>query len=161
MKKTNYQEFEGFTLTMAILDLIPVLFFSIGAGILASRFNSLFFRIGIILVIVAGSLKALWKFVIALVHKDVHFLSHQMRYLMPLGFLLALISLLINQWSMEAVIHHIMTFPSFLFLIIGILGIFVLAWHGKNYDVRDAKANWREQMINGIVQLCIMLCILF
>lgn len=42
-------------------------------------------------------MKASWKFVIALGHKDLHFLNRQMRYLMPIGFLLMLLALIQNQ----------------------------------------------------------------
>ena len=66
---------EGFSLAMAIVDCMPVLFFSISSAILAMRFDSILFRIGVTLVIIAGALKAGWKFVIALVHKDVPFLQ--------------------------------------------------------------------------------------
>ena len=45
---------EGFTLSMALVDCLPVLFFSISSAILATRLDSGLFRTGVLLVILAG-----------------------------------------------------------------------------------------------------------
>ena len=121
---------DGFTLGMAMMDCLPVIFFSIGAAVLASRFESPLFHFGILLVILAGALKAGWKFVLALAKKDVPFLSRQMRYLMPAGFASAVAGLLVDRsrWSIASVISH---------------------------------ANWKEQTVNALTQLFIMLGIIF
>lgn len=97
---------EGFTLFMALVDCLPVLFFSVSSAILAARFNSRLFQTGVLLVILAGALKAGWKFVIALRHRDLRFLNKQMRYLMPAGFLLIILALFVDRsrWSIAAVI---------------------------------------------------------
>ena len=154
---------EGFHLSMALTDCIPVLFFSINAGVLACRFPSLLFRIGAVLVILAGSLKAGWKFVIALKKIDVPFLNRQMRFLMPSGFALMLLALAVDhsRWSASAVLHHVTAFPSCIFFLAGVAGILVLCFFAKRLDGRDARSNWKEQMVNGITQLSFLLGILF
>ncbi|WP_268233786.1 hypothetical protein [Olsenella porci] len=43
---------------MALLDCAPAAFFCIGADVLATRFDSTLFRVGIVLVVLAGALKA-------------------------------------------------------------------------------------------------------
>ena len=153
---------EGFTLAMACVDCLPVLFFSISASVLALRFDSRLFRAGIFLVILAGALKAGWKFVIALLHRDIPFLSRQMRFLMPAGFLLVLISLFADRsrWSFAAVIRHITGMPSLLFFLCGAAGLMVLTHFAGEKNRRNAKANWKEQIINSISQFCIMMGIL-
>lgn len=150
---------EGFTLAMACVDCLPVLFFSISACVLALRFDSRLFRAGIFLVILAGALKAGWKFVIALLHRDIPFLSRQMRFLMPAGFLLVLISLFADRsrWSFTIVIRHITGMPSLIFFLCGIAGLVVLTCFIGNRNIRNAKANWKEQIINSISQFCIMM----
>lgn len=45
---------EDFTLSMALVDCLPILFFSISSAILAARFDSRLFRAGVLLVILAG-----------------------------------------------------------------------------------------------------------
>lgn len=152
---------EGFTLSMALMDCLPVSFFCVGAGVLATRFESPLFRVGVVLIVLAGALKVCWKLVLALVRRDVRFLNRQMRYLMPAGFALALVSLIVDRakWSPAAVLAHVTVMPSLLFLVVGLAGMFLMGWFARHLNGRDAKANWREQAVNGISQLCIMLAI--
>lgn len=152
---------EGFTLPMALLDCVPVAFFCIGASVLATRFDSTLFRVGIALVVLAGALKVSWKLVIALARRDVRFLNRQMRYLMPVGFALALASLAVDRarWSPAAVLRHATSLPSLPLLVAGIAGMLLMSWFARHLNGRDARANWREQMVNAISQLCIMLAI--
>ncbi len=154
---------DGFTLGMAMMDCLPVIFFSIGAAVLASRFESPLFHFGILLVILAGALKAGWKFVLALAKKDVPFLSRQMRYLMPAGFASAVAGLLVDRsrWSIASVISHAAAQPACIFFLIGLAGIVTLAWLGRHLDGHDAQANWKEQTVNALTQLFIMLGIIF
>ncbi|MQN00602.1 MAG: hypothetical protein DUD27_06315 [Lachnospiraceae bacterium] len=153
---------EGFTLGMAILDFIPVIFFIISSFVIAMRFESVLFRIGVFFVILAGILKVLWKFIIVLAHKNIRFFNRQMRYLMPTGFLLAFIALFVdkNRWSFPSVLHFIITPPSLIFFIAGACGIATLAWYARHLNGNDAKANWKEQAINSATQFLIMLGIL-
>ncbi|MEE8675028.1 hypothetical protein [Tractidigestivibacter scatoligenes] len=152
---------EGFTLSMALMDCLPVAFFCVGAGVLATRFESPLFRVGVVLIVLAGALKVCWKLVIALARRDIRLLNRQMRYLMPVGFALVIISLVVDRakWSPVAVLAHVTAMPSLLFLVAGVAGMFLMSWFARHLDGRDAKANWREQAVNGISQLCIMLAI--
>lgn len=152
---------EGFTLSMALMDCLPVAFFCVGAGVLATRFDSTLFRVGVALVVLAGTLKVCWKLVLSLARRDVRFLNRQLRYLMPVGFSLALASLVVDRakWSPVAVLAHVTAMPSLLFLVMGLAGMFFMAWFASHLDGRNAKANWKEQAVNAISQLCIMLAI--
>lgn len=154
---------EGFGLTMAWMDCLPVLFFGISSSILAFRFPSVLFRTGTILVILAGVMKAAWKFVIALKKRDLPFLNHQMRLLMPGGFALMFLALFFDRsrWSAAAVWHHMTALPSLIFFLAGASGVLVMFWFARHLNSREASANWREQMVNGITQLCVLLGILF
>ncbi len=154
---------EGFSLAMALTDCLPVLFFCIGSAVLAFRFASLWFRAGIFLVILAGVLKAGWKLAIALTGKNLPLLNRQMRFLMPAGFFLMLLALLADRerWSPSAVLRHMTSPPSLVFFLAGAAGILRLFYLARRLDGRDAKANWNEQITNGITQLCILLGILF
>ena len=153
---------EGFTLFMALVDCLPVLFFSVSSAILAARFNSRLFQAGVLLVILAGALKAGWKFVIALQHRDLRFLNKQMRYLMPAGFLLIILALFVDRsrWSIAAVIRHMTNMPALFLFLTGAAGMGLMVWFAQKKDRRDAKANWKEQITNSVAQFCIMLGIL-
>jgi hypothetical protein len=153
---------EGFTLAMALGDMLPVVFFSMSALLIALRFRSLLFLIGVFLVILAGALKVGWKLIIVLKHRDLPFLNRQMRYVMPTGFACTLLALCVDhtKWSLIAVITHITSFPALLLFLIGCAGLVYLGYLGKHQNSRDAKANWKEQGINTLSQFCIMLGIL-
>lgn len=152
---------EGFTLSMALMDCVPVAFFCVSAGVPATRFDSALFRVGVVLVVIAGVLKVSWKLALALARRDVRFLNRQMRYLMPVGFGLALVSLAVDRarWSPAAVLAHVTAMPSLPLLVAGLAGMVLMGWYARHLDGSDAKANWREQAVNGMSQLCIMLAI--
>lgn len=153
---------EGFTLSMALMDCLPVLFFSISVGVLGARFGSALFFAGAALVILAGALKVSWKFVLALAHRDVPVLSRQMRYLMPAGFVLMLCALVLqrDRWSPAAVLSAALSLPALVFFLLGIAGIVCMTWFAGHADRKDAKANWKEQGVNSLAQLCFLIGIL-
>lgn len=153
---------DGFTLSMAVMDCLPVLFFSVGISVLSLRFDSMLFRIGAFMVILAGTLKVLWKFVLAIGKRDVFFLNRQMRYLMPAGFLILILSLIVDRrkWSVQDILISATGMPALLFWILGILGIICMVWFARHLNGRDAKANWKEQTVNSLSQFCFMVAIL-
>ncbi|KIR03550.1 hypothetical protein P261_02365 [Lachnospiraceae bacterium TWA4] len=150
---------EGFTVLMATVDFIPVLFFSIMVSVLSLRFKSLLFFIGAFLVIAAGVLKCLWKYVIAIAKKNIPFLFYQMRILMPFGFLLILCSLIVDrsQLNKELIFQQILSFPSILCYLIGLSGMVCMMIFAKKLDSNNAKHNWIEQGTNAIAQFFILL----
>lgn len=77
---------EKFTWQLAIVDVLPVLFFCIAVVVLGLKLQSIAFFTGAVICILAGAGKVLWKFLIALVDKDIKLLGVQLRYLMPIGF---------------------------------------------------------------------------
>ena len=162
IKKSSPRVPEGFTLSMAVMDCFPVFFFCVSACCLAARFPGALFRIGIFCIILAGSLKVSWKMVIALAKKNIPFLGRQMRFLMPAGFALCILSLAIrkNDWSIRAVWQHITSLPSLPFFLIGIAGMCLVVRFARKGRQMDAKANWKEQAVNAAAQFCIMMGIL-
>ena len=154
IKKDSSRVPEGFTLSMAVLDCLPVLFFSISAFRLAMGFQSVLFRIGIFFIILAGALKVSWKMVIALAKKNIPILSRQMRIVMPFGFILSLLALFLSraEWSFHSILDHFTRLPSLFFFIVGIAGIFVMVRFAATKDRLDARSNWNEQAVNGITQ---------
>lgn len=153
---------EGFTLSLALMDILPVLFFSISAGALAIRFKSTMFLLGTMLVISAGVMKVLWKLLLALIQKDVHFLNRQMRYVMPAGFVLSVIALIKDHdlWSMKEVLSYALTLPSMIFFILALIGIILMIYFSHHFDQTDAKSNWIEQTVNVLAQFFFMMGIL-
>jgi hypothetical protein len=155
---------EGFTLGLALVDAIPVLSFGISMVIIASRFDSPLFLIGSILSVLGGCCKVAWKLVLGVTKKDLRWLNKPFVPMMASGFLLMLISFIIDfgkiNWA--AVGTAIIGLPSILFFIawVGLMGL--MGWYRKHkFKNDDAHSNWTAQIINAIGQTCLLLGILF
>lgn len=145
---------EGFTLTLALVDALPVLFFCASMMVIGRLFSSLLFLVGALLCFIAGAAKVLWKVIVVLKKKNIWFLFLQMRILMPIGFALMLISLIVNRSaiSFAGIGAAFMSMPSLIFFTIGILGMLLMMIFAVKLDSSDVKANWIEQLTNGIAQ---------
>lgn len=163
-KNTLYKDSvpEGFTLSMALMDSLPVLFFGASMLTIGTMFHSLLFLTGALLVLAGGLGKVLWKLIIAINHKNVWFLNRQMRYVMPVGGILILLSLFADrdQISLTGMWHAFISMPALIFFLIGIAGIMTMIYFAGHLDSGDAKSNWYEQGINAIAQLSIFLGLL-
>lgn len=153
---------ENFTLSMALVDAIPVIFFGLSMIAISRLFGSVIFLIGAIIVFLSGALKVLWKIIVAVKQKNIWFLFMQMRIGMPIGFVLIILSLIIDRAkvSFPGIGRAIISFPSVIFFAIGLLGMIAMGVLGKKLDSSDSKANWIEQLTNGIAQAAIFVGIL-
>lgn len=145
---------EGISISMALVDTLPVIFFSGSSVLISMIFGSWIFAAGAICSALAGLGKVLWKFILAWKHKNIFILNKQMRYLMPAGFVLMLVSLIIehDRIVISDIITAVISFPSCIFFVIGILGIIGMCILAKKMDHSSVKSNWIEQITNGIAQ---------
>jgi hypothetical protein len=155
---------EGFTLGLALVDAIPVLSFGISMVIIASRFPSPLFMIGAVLSVLGGCCKVAWKLVLGIAKKDLRWINKPFVPMMASGFLLLILSVLLNvtkiHWA--GIAAAIVSLPSMLFFAawIGLMGF--MGWFRKHkFSNNDAKANWTAQIVNAIGQTCLLLGILF
>ena len=155
---------EGFTLGLALVDAVPVLSFGISMVIIATRFQSPLFMVGAALSVLGGCFKVAWKLVLGICKKDLRWLNKPFVPMMAGGFLLLLVSVLLNitkiNWA--GVGAAIVSLPSMLFFIawIGLMGF--MGWFRKHkFSNDDARSNWTAQIINAIGQTCLLLGILF
>ncbi len=147
----------GFTLKLALTDAIPVILFSITVSILSLNFDSILFRLGSFLIILAGTLKVLWKLLMVYGH-NIRFLARQLRYLMPLGFLLQLLSVLLDRTGvLGRAIAAAVSLPTLLFFLAGIVLMGVMFYMARHKDQLNASDNAREQLVNCLMQLCFLL----
>ena len=153
---------ETFTVQLAAVDALPVLFFGVAAVVLGLKLHSVLFFIGAILCLLAGAGKVLWKLLIALQGKDVPLLGAQLRYLMPLGFLLMILGAVFSDRAqLKTLLQAAVQMPSALFFVLGILGLIGMILCAKKFDHHDVKGNWIEQIINAFAQGCVLLGVLF
>lgn len=153
---------EGFTLGLALVDALPVLFFCLSGLVVGVRFGSIWFLTGAMLCLFSGMVKVLWKVVVVLRRRNIWWMFLQMRILMPVGFLLMLLSLAVDhaKISMAAVWHCVSTFPAAGCFLVGLLGMVAMMVFAARLDSSDPKSNWIEQITNGIAQLAILLGVL-
>lgn len=155
---------KGFTISLALVDAIPVLSFGISMIIIAGRFDSPLFMLGAALSVLAGCCKVAWKLVLGIWKKDLRWLNKPFVPMQATGFMLMLISFVIGfskiNWC--AVGRAVFRFPSILFFIVWVGMMSFMGWFRKNkFKNDDAKSNWTAQIINAIGQICLLLGVLF
>ena len=157
------QKYEGFTKGLALFDLAPVLLFGLTAIVIGTRFPNSLFLTGAVSALAGGLCKVLWKFLIAVADRDLHFLNRPLFIvLMPAGFSLMLVSVLISfrkiRW--QAVGQRMISFPALLFFILGATGLAAMVVFVHVHDKTIAKNNWVEQATNTFAQAMILLGVL-
>ena len=160
MEENN--KYEGFTLTLALVDALPVLLFGGSSILLGILFKSPLFIVGACLVFMGGFLKVMWKILLAVKKKDVKFLNKQMKYTMLTGFALIIVSVICNlkRISLSAIGSAIVSMPACIFFVLWVCGMVTMGFLGKKLDSKVARNNWIEQCVNGFSQLCLFLALL-
>lgn len=151
----------SFSVSLALVDALPVLFFGVAAVALGVKLRSALFFLGAVICLLAGVGKVLWKLLIALRGRDVALLGAQLRYLMPLGFVLMIVgAALADHAVVRALLRAAVRLPSaacFAVTVVGLVGMILCA---RKFDRRDVRGNWIEQGINAAAQLGTMLGVL-
>ena len=149
-----------FTLSLALVDALPVLFFG-AAAMLGVKLQSALFIVGAALCLLAGAGKVAWKLLLALRGKDVAILGAQLRWVMPAGFLLMLFGgFFAERGSVRALLHTAVRLPSVLFFALTVVGMIAMVVCAKKFDRFDVRANWIEQGINAAAQACALIGVL-
>lgn len=153
---------QNFTLSLALVDFIPVIFFFLTCSILGFYLNSFLFIIGAIICFISGLLKVIWKIIVVKKKKNIWPLFLQMRIAMPIGFLIIIISFILNciNQKMNIIFNKILTPFPLTFLIIGLIGMILMSIFAFKLDSSKLKANWIEQICNSISQCAFFIAIL-
>lgn len=153
---------EGFTLSLALVDAIPVVFFGASMIMVAARFNSPLFIAGAVLSTLAGCCKVLWKLILGIWKKDLRWLNKPFVPMQATGFLMMLVSFVIGigkiNWS--GVLSAVTGFPAVAFFVLWIAMMGAMGWYRKNKFDNSAKANWTAQIINCVGQGALFLGVL-
>lgn len=151
-----------FTMSLAMVDAIPVLFFGVGVIKIFLDTGSIVFLAGGLCSVVAGLGKVVWKIILALKEKDIILFRNQFRILMPTGFLLMLIGFFTVkplQLSLT-LLRKFIGFPSIVFVVIGVVAMIGMSVMAKKMDQKDPASNWKEQITNMVGQGAFMIAIL-
>lgn len=153
---------EGFSVPMALVDLIPVVFFGLSAVKAGSLFHSTLFMAGAAVCLLSGSVKVGWKLVAAVSQRNIWPMFVQMRILMPVGFLTMLIALIVDRAGLngKAMLAGLTGFPACIFFLAGALGMILMLVFAFRMDSSDPKVNWMEQTVNSLAQICFFIGLL-
>lgn len=147
---------QGFSVPLAIFDLMPVIFFGLSAIRAGSLFHSTLFVIGAVICLVSGVVKVLWKLIAAVAKKNIWLMFIQMRIFMPIGFIILITALIVDRANLNgsAILSGLLSFPSCIFFAIGVIGMILMTVLAFKADSSNPKVNWTEQIINTTAQLC-------
>ncbi len=150
---------EDFTMSLVLVDAVPVLLFGISMVVVSILLKSTLFMIGALLCLYAGAAKVLWKLIVVCRKKNVWWMFLQMRYVMPVGMLLMLAGGILDgrKGGMTGVVQKAMQMPAVLFFAGGIAGMAMMMVFAFMLDSSDVKSNWIEQIVNGIAQACFLI----
>lgn len=154
---------ENFTLSLAFVDALPVLFFGGSTILIGLLFGSPLFLTGAVLCFWAGAAKVLWKIIVVKKKKNIWWLFLQMRIVMPLGFALMIFAVIVNRSAVNlpAVFAAIVSLPSVIFFAIGVTGMVLMGVFAAKLDSADVRSNWIEQITNALAQAAVFTGILF
>ena len=153
---------EGFSVSMALVDLLPVIFFGLSAMRAGQLLRSALFVAGAAVCLLSGAVKVGWKLIAAVSKRNIWLMFVQMRVLMPAGFLMMLTALAAARGRLngEAVLAGLTGFPACLFFLAGALGMAMMVFFAFRMDSSDPKVNWMEQTVNSLAQLCFLIGLL-
>lgn len=147
---------EGFSVSLALVDLVPVVFFGLSAVRVGELFESALFTFGAVVCLAAGVVKVLWKLIAAVTQKNIWPMFVQMRILMPAGFALMIAALIAERAKLNgaAILAGLTGFPACVFFALGALGMAFMIYCALRMDSSDPKTNWLEQAVNAAAQIC-------
>lgn len=145
---------DDFTLSLAAVDALPVLFFGASVILIGLMFKNILFLIGAVLCFWAGAAKVVWKIIVAAKKKNIWWLFMQMRIVMPIGFVLILLAVILGRKTIDlpVVFSAVVSMPSVIFFIIGIIGMTLMGVFAAKLDSSNLRSNWIEQLTNAAAQ---------
>ncbi len=168
------EEHEGFTVGLALVDAIPVIFFSLSMVILAtalagSGITFWIVLVGAILIALSGLCKVLWKLFLGLKIGDIKILNKIFVPFMASGFMIAIVGAIVGTFThvikWGGVVRAIVSIPALIFFILGFAGMGVMGYvkstNKREEFNKDAKKNWIAQFVNGFAQGMMFLGIFF
>jgi hypothetical protein len=167
ISKKAYEESSKIKLPLIIFDFLPVLLFVANVILLYNLFSfSILFLIGAVLIGLAGMSMIIYKIILRCTGRDLTILRMPMVFLMPIGFLLMIVSLFIM--DSECLTFFIQTLLSLPYLYcataylccLGLMLFYSLRYGRRN--IRTNRVIWREELTNFVAHLSIfVLCMIY
>jgi len=143
-----------FSLGLALVDAIPVLFFGATVVISGAIFKSPLFIFGAVISFASGAVKVLWKIIAALKKKNIWWMFLQMRIAMPIGFVIMIIGFVsaFGRIDFSWLLKTVISLPYVVFFAFGFIGMILMCIFAFTLDSSKPRSNWTEQITNGISQ---------
>lgn len=151
---------EGFTLSLALVDAVPVALFCASAAAFGTRVGSPLFVIGAVLAFLGGAGKVCWKLLIALAHRNAPILSRQMRVMMPMGFALMVAGAAMRWGEAAVVLARLAQMPSLALVLAWLACMCAMGYFAGHRNQGSARDNWVEQLTNALGQACLLAALL-
>lgn len=151
---------EGFTLSLALVDAVPVALFCASAAVFGTQVGSPLFVAGSVVAFLGGAGKVAWKLLIALAHRNVPILSRQMRIVMPVGFLLMVAGAATRWGEAAAVLARLAQMPSLALVLAWLACMCAMGHFAGHRNQASARDNWVEQLTNALGQACLLAALL-
>lgn len=172
--ETQVDEHEGFTVGLALVDALPVIFFSASLVLIATALSGTgvtfwVVLIGAVLIALAGLCKVIWKLLLGLGVGDVKALNKLFVPFMASGFMISVVGAVIGtvagviKW--KSVLGAVVSLPAIIFFVLGFLAMGLMGKMKSSTDResfnKDAKKNWIAQFTNAFAQAMIFVGIFF
>ena len=153
---------EGFSLTLAIEDAVPVILFGIAITIFTYKTSYYPFPIvlGGLMTIISGLIKVLWKIIAAVKKKNIWWMFVQMRIIFPIGLSMYTFGMIYGYKNYSSYIYTASFFNKFFFSLF-ILGMLLMGIFAVSLDQSNPKSNWIEQITNSISIVCLCFAVWF
>ena len=150
----------SYPISLAILDVVPVLLFVAAMLILTKKVQTSIFFVGAAITAVGGIMQVLWKFLIATARKNVPILHSQFPFTMLLGFLLMAVAILVFRKNIDWLLikEILFHFPCSFFLALIIICFILMIILSFTPCMKDVQSQWLEECVNIVFQGSVLAC---
>lgn len=152
---------QDFSLGLALVDAVPVLFFGATAIVAGTILESPLFVVGAIISFISGAVKVLWKIIAALKKKNIWWMFVQMRITMPIGLLVLIAGFVsaIKHTDFSLLLHTVASLPYIIFFALGLLGNDFderVCIHSRQQQakVKLDRANYKRRITGNVFYRC-------
>lgn len=168
-RKSGTEIQEGFSVGLALLDAVPVLFFALSGIIIGTACGNPIVIVGAVLMVVGGMSKVLWKLLQGLGVGNYPILNKIFVPCMGSGFLSMAVGIVISfikkSLTPKGVLKALVSFPAVLFFGIAVIAMGLMgkvkSEQSREEFNKDSKKNWLAEVVNSVAQISLFAGLVF
>ena len=150
------EEYNEYTMGLALVDLMPVLMFLMSGLIMWNMYGSPLLLAGVLACFTGGLCKAVWKIIVVKAKKDISGLTRAFHILMPAGFVLMILSVPAGgKAAFSGLWKAVTMMPASVLFAASFLLMCLMGYLGSHMD-SSARSNWIEELVNTLAQLAFL-----